>query len=197
MAIEDIGVLRSIPDMVIFEPVDCVQLYQAMPKIAAHYGPVYIRLFRKKPPASVFEEGYVFDLFSADVLKTGTDISIFASGIEVKEALEAAKQLSEEGIRAEVINVHTIKPLDEKTIIRSVSKTGCALTAENHNVIGGLGSAISELLAKHRPVPIEFIGVQDRYMMVGKAPFLLERFQLSAGYIKDAAIRAIKRKTWI
>jgi len=194
MSIEDIGVLRSIPNIVIFEPVDCVQLYQAMPQIASYYGPVYLRLFRKKPPASVFGEGYVFNLFKADVLKQGTDVSIFASGIEVKEALAAAELLSQEGISAEVINVHTIKPLDEETILNSVAKTGCAITAENHNVVGGLGSAVSEMLSRRRPVPMEFIGIQDRFAVVGKMPYLLEKFQMSAGHIKNAALKAMERK---
>jgi transketolase len=193
MGIEDIGVLRSIPGMVIFEPVDCVQLYQAMPQIASYYGPVYMRLFRKVP-ASVFGEDYVFDLFKADVLKTGTDISIFASGIEVSEALEAAGLLLQEGINAEIVNVHTIKPLDEETILNSVSKTGCAVTAENHNVTGGLGSAVSELLAKRCPVPVEFIGIQDCTVQVGKLPYLLEKYKMTAQDIKDAAIKAVKRK---
>ena len=194
MAIEDIGVLRSIPDMVIFEPVDCVQIYQAIPQIAAHYGPVYTRLFRKKPPASIFGEDYVFDLFSADVLRTGTDVSIFASGIEVKEALDAAELLSGEGVSAEVINVHTIKPLDEEAIVRSAAKTGCAVTAENHNVVGGLGSAVAELLSKRQPVPIEFIGIQDQFALVGKLPFLMERFHMTAKDIRDAAMKAMARK---
>ena len=195
MAIEDVGVFRSIPGMVIFEPVDCVQLYQAIPRIASYYGPVYTRLFRKKPPASVFGEDYEFNLFSADVLKVGTDISIFASGIEVKESLEAAELLSHEGIQAEVINIHTIKPLDEETILRSVSKTGCALSAENHNIVGGLGSAVSELLSKRCPVPMEFIGIQDHFGQVGKMPFLMERFKMNAGYIRNAAVKAIGRKS--
>ena len=195
MAIEDVGVFRSIPGMVIFEPVDCVQLYQAIPQIASHYGPVYMRLFRKKPPASVFGEDYKFDLFSADVLKAGTDVSIFASGIEVKEALEAAELLSREGICAEVINVHTIKPLDEEAILRSVSKTGCALSAENHNVVGGLGSAVSELLSRRCPVPMEFIGIQDRFGQVGKMPFLMERLQMNSEYIRNAAVKVIGRKS--
>ncbi|MBQ9931002.1 MAG: transketolase family protein, partial [Firmicutes bacterium] len=145
MAVEDVGVLRSLPGMVIFEPVDGDQLAAAFPAIMAYEGPMFIRLFRKVPPATIFADpDYKFDLFKADLLKEGADVSLFATGIEVKEALEAAELLAAEGISAEVINVHTIKPVDKETVLASVKKTGCAVSCENHTTIGGLGSAISE-----------------------------------------------------
>ena len=146
MSMEDIGVLRSIPGMVIFEPVDEVQLRAAMPVLNAYDGPVYVRLFRKQLPA-VFSEGYKFDLFKADTIKEGKDVTIFVSGMLTADVVEAAKQLAAEGIDAEVINVHTIKPIDAETVVASARKTGTVLTVENHNVIGGLQSAVLEALA--------------------------------------------------
>ena len=122
---EDIGVMRSIPGMVIYEPADGAQLAKALPSIYEYDGPVYIRLFRKVPDATYFEkEDYQFDLFKADVMKEGSDVTLFASGVEVKEAMEAAEILAAEGIKAEVINVHTIKPIDKETVLASVNKTG-------------------------------------------------------------------------
>ncbi len=151
MTQEDVGVMRSIPKMVIFEPVDGDQLVKALPQIYDYEGAVYIRLFRKVPKKTFFaDEGYKFDLFKADVMQEGTDVTLFASGIEVKEAMEAAVLLKErDGINAEVINVHTIKPIDKETVINSVKKTGCAVSCENHNIVGGLGSAISEVLEQN------------------------------------------------
>ena len=130
MSMEDIGVLRSIPGMVIFEPVDPVQLRAAMPVLNAYEGPVYVRLFRKELP-TVFEEGYEFNLFKADTIKEGKDLSIFVSGFLTKDVIEASKLLAEEGIDAEIINVHTIKPIDRETVVASARKTGAVLTVEN------------------------------------------------------------------
>jgi transketolase len=194
MSMEDIGVMRSIPDMVIFEPVDGDQLAKAIPQIVAHKGPMYIRLFRKVPEKTFFADNYDFNLFKADLLSEGSDVSIFASGIEVKEAMEAAEILKAKGISAEVINIHTIKPIDTEAIISSVKKTGCAVTCENHNVIGGLGSAVSETLSKEYPVPIEFIGSQDHFCEVGRMPYLSKKFGMDAESIVNASINSINRK---
>jgi transketolase len=180
---------------VIFEPVDADQLAKAMPAIFAYEGPMYIRLFRKVAPATFFAaDDYKFDLFKADVLKKGTDVTLFASGIEVKEAMEAADALAKDGISAEVINVHTIKPLDEETVIKSASKTGCVVSCENHNVLGGLGSAIAECLTKNKPVPVEYIGIQDRFGEVGKLPYLIDEMKMSSKYIVEAAKKVVGRK---
>ena len=141
MSMEDVGVVRSIPGMVIFEPVDEVQLRAAMPVLNAYEGPVYMRLFRKVLP-TVFPEDYQFDLFKADTLREGRDLSIFVSGFLTKDALDAAEKLAAEGIDAEIVNVHTIKPIDRETVIASARRTGAVLTVENHNVIGGLQSAV-------------------------------------------------------
>ncbi|MBE6032204.1 MAG: transketolase family protein [Clostridiales bacterium] len=195
MAVEDVGVLRSLPGMVIFEPVDGDQLAAAFPAIMAYEGPMFIRLFRKVPPATIFADpDYKFDLFKADMLKEGADVSLFATGIEVKEALEAAELLAAEGISAEVINVHTIKPVDKETVLASVKKTGCAVSCENHNIIGGLGSAISEVLISEYPVPMEFIGMRDHFSEVGKAPYLQKLYKMDAASIAEAAKAVIQKK---
>lgn len=177
MAMEDIGVLRSIPRLVIFEPTDAVQLEKALPEIATYEGPVYLRLFRKVAPA-VFGEDDPFSLFRADILREGTDITLFATSFMVHAALEAAEKLARQGISAEVINPHTLKPLDAETVVRSVSKTGAAVTCENHNIIGGLRSAVAEVVTAECPVPVRAVGIQDCFGQVGKLPFLREKFML-------------------
>lgn len=178
MSFEDVALMRAVPTMVVFEPVDEVQLRQAMPQLVAHYGPVYMRMFRKEAPV-VFGDDYVFDLFKADVLSEGTDVTILATGIMLKKAIDAAAKLAEEGISAEVINVHTLKPLDQETILKSVRKTGCIVTAENHNVIGGLYSAVSELLSAEYPVRMKRVGVEDSFGEVGNLNELSRRFGLT------------------
>lgn len=192
MSMEDIGVLRSIPGMVIFEPVDEVQLRAAMPVLNDYDGPVYVRLFRKQLP-DVFGEGYKFDLFKADTIKEGKDLSIFVSGMLTADVVEAAKLLAEEGIDAEVINVHTIKPIDRETVIASARKTGVVLTVENHNVIGGLQSAVLEALAQER-IPVCAVGVQDRFGEVGKLPYLREATGLTVENIVATAKKALSLK---
>ena len=172
MSMEDIGVLRSIPGMVIFEPVDERQLRAALPVINDYEGPVYIRLFRKEMPA-VFGEGYQFDLFKADTLREGTDLTVFVSGFLTPDVVAAADKLKAEGLSVEVVNVHTIKPIDRETVCAAAHKTGRVLTIENHNVIGGLHSAVLEALADD-PVPAFAMGVQDRFGEVGNLPYLRE-----------------------
>lgn len=192
MSVEDVGVLRSIPGMVIFEPVDALQLAKALPAIVEYEGPVYIRMFRKAAPP-VFEEDYSFDLFRADMMKEGADVSLFASGIMLRAAQEAAKLLGEEGIDAEVVNIHTLKPLDAQAVLRSVAKTRCAVTCENHNVMGGLYSAVCETLCREDPVPVEAVGIQDHFGEVGKLPFLQEKYRMRPEDIVAAAKKARQR----
>ncbi len=192
MSLEDVGVVRSIPGLVIFEPVDEVQLRAAMPVLNDYAGPVYMRLFRKVQPV-IFPADYRFDLFKADLLREGTDLSIFVSGMMTADALAAAEELAEEGIRAEVINVHTIKPVDRETVLASARKTGAVLTVENHNVIGGLHSAILETLAEEK-LPVCAVGVQDRFGEVGKLPYLREVMGLTKERIVEKAKRAISLK---
>ena len=192
MAVMDVNALRCVPGMVVFEPVDERQLRAAIPVLNDYEGPVYVRLFRKALP-DIFPEDYKFDLFKADVLREGSDVTIFATGILVKEALDAAEILAEEGVGAEVINVHTLKPVDRETILRSARKTGCAVTAENHSVIGGLHSAVLEALEEEK-IPVTAVGFTDRFGEVGKIPYLREAIGLTAEEIVKKARRAIKLK---
>ncbi len=192
MSMEDIGVLRSIPGVVIFEPVDEVQLRAAMPAISAYDGCIYIRLFRKETP-KVFDEGYTFDLFKVDTLKEGRDVSIFVSGMLTADTLEAEKMLAAEGISAEVINIHTIKPIDRESVVASARKTGAVLTVENHNVIGGLHSAVLEALAQEK-IPAMAVGVPDRFGEVGKVPYLKKVMGMTAEDIAEAARKVINLK---
>ncbi|MBR6704443.1 MAG: transketolase family protein [Lachnospiraceae bacterium] len=185
MSMEDIGVLRSIPGLVIVEPVDDVQLRAMMPVLQAYPHPVYLRLFRKETPR-VFGEDYRFELFKADLLRPGKDLTIFVSGFLTADALAAADELAREGVKAEVINIHTIKPIDRETVIESARRTGRVLTVENHNVIGGLHSAVLEALAGER-IPAAAVGIQDRFGEVGKLPYLKEALGLTRENILQKA----------
>ncbi len=187
MSMEDVGIMRAIPGITVFEPVDEVQLKAAMGQIAAHEGPLYMRLFRKEI-APVFGEDYKFDLFTADLLREGTDVTILATGILVHEALKAAEELAAQGISAEVINVHTIKPLDTDAVLKSVKKTGRCVTAENHSLIGGLKSAVAEYLSEAYPAPMRSVGVPDAFGEVGQLQPLKEKFGLTA----DGIIQKVK-----
>ncbi|SKA93645.1 transketolase subunit B [Caloramator quimbayensis] len=192
MSMEDIGVLRSIPGIVIFEAADAVELEKALYQIVSYDGPVYIRLFRKVAPV-IYNENYDFNLFKADVLKEGKDVTLLASGIMVNEALKACEILKEEGIMAEVINVHTIKPLDKETILNSVRKTGAVVTCENHNVIGGLKSAVAELLIEECPVYLKSVGVLDHFGEVAPMDYLMKKYNMTPENIVSAAKEAIKK----
>lgn len=193
MSMEDIGVLRSIPNMVIFEPVDNIQLAQALPQIIDYEGVVYIRMFRKSTPA-VFGDDYRFDLFKADTVREGKDVTLFATGIMVKESIKAADMLKSEGIEAEIINIHTIKPIDREAVIKSARKTGAVVTCENHNVIGGLKSAVAEVLVEECPVPLKAIGVQDHFGEVAKMDYLKKKYHMTAEDIVAAAKEVITKK---
>ncbi|HOO23031.1 MAG TPA: transketolase C-terminal domain-containing protein [Clostridia bacterium] len=194
MGLEDVGVLRSVPDLVIFEPVDAIQLEKAMPVIDAYEGMVYMRLFRKTID-DVFTPDYEFDLFKADTIKEGKDISIFASGIMVQESVKAVAMLENEGIKAELINIHTIKPIDREAIVNSVKKTGCAVTCENHNIIGGLFSAVSEVIVSEYPVPVLPVGINDTFGEVGKLPYLKNIYKLNASDIAEKCKKALGLRT--
>ena len=187
MSMEDIGVVRSIPGIVIFEPVDEIQLRAAMPVLDAYAGPVYVRLVRSEQPA-VFGEGYSFDLFRADTLREGTDLTVCVSGFLTRDCLDAAEELAAEGISCEILNVHTIKPIDRETIRVSAKKTGAVLTVENHNVTGGLHAAVLEALAAER-VPVLAVGVEDRFGEVGKLPYLRK----ALGLTKEDILAGMRR----
>lgn len=192
MSVEDIGVLRSIPGVLIFEPVDVTQLQAAMPVINEYEGCVYIRLFRKETP-DVFGPDYVFDLFKADKLREGSDLSIFVSGFLTDDVLKSAELLAAEGISCEVLNIHTIKPIDREAVLASAKKTGCVLTVENHNVIGGLHSAVCEALAGEK-IPAAAVGIKDRFGEVGMLPYLREVMGFTPEEIAKAAKKALELK---
>ena len=194
MGLEDIAVLRSTPTMVIVEPSDGVQLAQAIPQIIDYDGPVYLRLHRKETP-DIYGADYRFDLFKADVVKSGSDVTIVAAGVVMmQQALKAVALLAQKGIEAELIDMHTIKPVDVDTLVASAQKTRAVVTAENHNIIGGLASAVSEALAQHLPTPVCPVGVRDRFGEVGKLGPLLEAFHMTAEDIAEAAEEIIKHK---
>ena len=200
MSVEDVGVLRSIPGLVIFEPVDETQLRAAMPVLDANEGPVYIRLVRSEQP-DVFGEGYEFDLFKADVLRggrqsavpTGADLTVCVSGFLTRDCLDAAETLAAGGISCEVLNIHTIKPIDREAVVASARRTGAVLTVENHNVVGGLHAAVLEALATER-VPVWALGIQDRFGEVGRLPYLRKALGLTKEDIIEAARKAVELK---
>lgn len=193
MSVEDIGVLRSIPEITIFEPVDNIQLKKVLPQIVEYKGVVYIRMFRKTIP-NVFNDNDSFDLFKAHKIQDGNDVSIFCSGIMVQETIKANEILKRDGINADIINIHTIKPIDREAVINSAKKTGTVVTAENHNVIGGLKSAISEVLIEEYPVPLRAVGINDVFGQVGKMDFLKDQYNMNAEDIVNAVKEVIKIK---
>ena len=178
MSFEDIGVLRSIPNLTIIDVVDYVQLREVLINSVDHKGVLYIRFARKEIP-KVYDEDYKFNFNKADVLKEGKDITIFSTGIMVKGALEASEILEREGINAEVISVPIIKPIDEDTITKSLIKTKKAVTVENHNIIGGLYSAVCEVACKNSPTLIRGIGIKDHFGEVGSIKFLIEKYKMT------------------
>lgn len=184
--VEDIAMVRMLPTVKLVVPADYHEALAALKQAAAIEGPVFIRLGRPKVPF-VYEEGHRFRLGRADVLRQGKGVSLLACGIMVSRALEAAEILSRDGIEAEVVNVSTIRPLDEETILASARKTGRVVTAEEHSVLGGLGGAVSELLSGNLPTPLRRVGVQDRFGTSGPWEELMEYFGLTASEIAKAA----------
>ena len=190
---EDIALMRSIPGMVIINPADDIEARAAVFAAAEHDGPVYMRFGRLAVPR-LFNEDYKFEIGKAVTLKEGTDVTIIATGLMVNEAIEAAKTLEKEGVSVELINMHTIKPLDNEAVIKAAKKTGCIVTAEEHNIIGGLGSAVSEVVAEECPVPVVRVGVNDEFGKSGPAVELLHLYGLDAENIVEKAKLAISKK---
>lgn len=190
--LEDIGLMKMLPGMTVVVPCDYNQTKAATKAIADHEGPVYLRFGR--PVWPIFTEESEFVLGEAQIFSEGKDVSIFACGHMVWNAIEAAKKLKEKGVEAEVINIHTIKPLDEKAVLASIKKTGCAVTAEEHNFIGGLGDSIASVAAREWPVPIEYIGTNDTFGESGKPKELLVKYGLDVDYIVAAADKVMARK---
>ncbi len=191
--LEDIGMMKMLPGMTVINPCDYYQTKAATIAIADHHGPVYLRFGRPKVP-NFTPENQKFEIGKALKLVEGTDVSIFATGHLVWEALEAQKELNEKGISAEIINIHTIKPLDEAAILESVKKTKCALTAEEHMLNGGLGESIAQCLSRNLPSPLEMVGVNDTFGESGKPKDLMVKYGLDSKSIVAAAEKAIGRK---
>ena len=192
--LEDIGMMKMLPGMTVIVPADYNQTKIATQTIADYAGPVYLRFGRPKWPNFTKEDGSDFVIGKAQQLSEGTDVSIFACGHMVWKAVEAGKILEEKGFSVEVINMHTIKPLDEEAVLKSISKTKCAVTVEEHNIIGGLGDSIAQVAAKHLPIPIEYIGTKDTFGESGKPNELLVKYGLDTPFIVAAAEKVMARK---
>ena len=191
--LEDIGMMRMLPDMVVINPCDYNQTKAATIAIAAYKGPVYLRFGRPVVP-NFTPADQVFKIGEAVTLAEGTDVSIFATGHLVWKALEACEMLKEKGISAEIINIHTIKPLDVQAVLRSARKTGCVVSAEEHQVNGGLGDAIARVLVSQHPVPQEYVAVNDSFGESGTPEQLMKKYGLEAENIAAAAERVIRRR---
>lgn len=191
--LEDVSLMRGLPGMRVLVPADYAAACAALRLAANTPGPVYVRMGRASVPA-VYADGVELEVGRAYVLREGTDVTVVANGVEVEQALAAAEILAREGISAEVIDAFCVKPLDEDTILASVASTGCVVAAEEHNVIGGLGSAIAEVLARKAPVPMEFIGVHDVFGKSGEFKELLEYFGLGSVAIVEAVKKVMARR---
>lgn len=190
--LEDIGMMKMLPGMTVIVPCDYAQTKAATMAIANYEGPVYLRFGR--PVWPIFTENMPFEIGKAQIFQTGTDITLFACGHLVWKAIEAGLQLQEKGYSVELINIHTIKPLDEAAVLASIQKTGCAVTCEEHNILGGLGDSIAQVAAKHHPIPIEYVGTQDTFGESGTPTQLLEKYGLSTNAIVAAAEKVLARK---
>lgn len=193
-SVEDISLMRSIPNMTVICPCDDVETKAAVKAAAEYNGPVYIRLGRSAVPTLNDANKYEYKIGKAVILREGKDVTIFATGIMVNEAVKAADLLSLEGIEAEVINIHTIKPIDVDAIIRSVTKTRAVVTCEEHSIIGGLGSAVCEVLSENAPVPVKRVGIMDVFGESGKPAELLRAYGLTSENIAGAAKKVIEKK---
>ncbi|AHM55708.1 putative transketolase C-terminal section [Peptoclostridium acidaminophilum DSM 3953] len=192
-ALEDISIMRSLPNMSVIVPADGVETEKVIFSIAEYSGPVYTRLGRSGVP-TIFSDDYEFVLGKGVQLTDGDDVAIIACGIMVAESLEAAKLLEEKGIKARVINMSSIKPIDSELIVKAARETGAIVTAEEHNIIGGLGSAVAEVLVEEYPVPVKRVGVNDTFGESGDPKELVVKYGLTANDIVQAAIKAIERK---
>jgi transketolase len=190
--LEDIGMMKMLPGMTVIVPCDYNQTKAATLAIAEYQGPVYLRFGR--PVWPIFTNPTDFVIGKAQFFSEGTDVSIFACGHMVWKAIEAGRILEEKGISVEVVNIHTIKPLDTEAILKSISKTKCAVTVEEHNIIGGLGDSIAQVAARYLPIPIEYVGTNDTFGESGTPTQLLEKYGLSTPHIVAAAEKVIKRK---
>ncbi len=193
-ALEDLSIMRSIPNMTVICPADGVEAKAAILSAADYKGPVYIRLGRSKVPTIFNEDDYKFEIGKGIEMAKGTDATIIATGIMVAKALEAKELLEPVGINVRVINIHTLKPIDQTIIIDAARETGCIVTAEEHNIIGGLGSAVAEVISENYPVPLKRVGVQDVFGESGPGDQLLEKYGLTSEKLADAVKDIVNKK---
>jgi transketolase len=191
--IEDIGLMRILPNMTVIVPADGIETEKALRALIMHRGPAYMRLSRMDFPV-LFDAGYEFSLGRGTVMKAGSDVTIYATGLMVSQALKAIEQLEAEGISAQLINMSTIKPIDRELIVQAAGKTGAVVTAEEHSIIGGLGSAVAEVLSEHCPTPMRRIGVQDRPGTSGSPSELLDHYRLNPSHIISAVQDVLRQK---
>ncbi len=192
-AIEDLSLITSLPGFTVIVPADAIETAQAVRKAASSYGPFYIRLARLKTPL-VYTEDYRFELGKAVAMRQGRDVTVIATGIMISAALEAADNLKKKGVDCCVLNIHTLKPVDEEAIIKTAKATGAIVTAEEHLEHGGLGSIIAQVVARHCPVPMEFVAIKDTYAESGTPAELLEKYGLTARDIEQAVQTVLERK---
>ena len=192
--IEDIALMRAIPGMTVICPADAIETEAAVKALTEYDGPAYLRIGRL--PVEIVNDfpGYKFEIGKSVELRKGSDVTIIATGLMVPDALQAADLLQVEGIRARVINMHTIKPLDEEAVLKAAEETGCIVTAEEHNILSGLGAAVAEVTADRRPVPVKRVGVKDCFGRSGNALELLKLYHLTAADIAEAAREAVRAK---
>ena len=197
-SINDISIIRSIPNICIVEACDEVELRQALNAVVEHHGPVYLRMIRGDTESyekTIVLENHRFEIGRASVLREGNDVTLIGSGLMVSRCLEAAKVLENRSIHAEVINCSTIKPLDRKTILRSITKTRAAVTAENHSVMGGMGGAVAEMLSEEFPIPLKRVGIEDKFGESGPLEDLYLKYGLNTGVVTKAALSVLMMKS--
>ena len=193
-AIEDMAVMRALPNMTVLAPGDGVEIRKAVFAIASYDGPVYLRMTRDPSPV-VFDDAYEFRIGRAALVREGSDVTMITTGIMVGRAVEAAEMLAAEGISVHLLHTHTVKPLDVPAVVAAAAKTGLVVTAEEHNIIGGLGGAVSEVLGEHRPTPMKRVGVADVFGESAPNDELLQKYGLTAGHIAQAARSLLERRT--
>lgn len=193
-SLEDLACMRAIPNMVVMNPADAVSTKKAIFAAADYYGPVYVRLGRLNVPIIYDEADFSFEIGKGIEVKGGKDVTLVATGVMVAEALRAREILAEEKIDARVVDIHTIKPIDKEILVKAASETGAIVTAEEHNIIGGLGSAVAEVLVEHKPIPMKRVGTKDTFGESGKPDVLMEKYGLTAAAIVEAAKTAMAMK---
>ena len=193
-SVEDISLMRSIPNMVVINPADAVETEAAILAVAEYQGPCYVRLGRLAVDTINDENNYKFEIGKGITLADGNDVTIVATGMMVQLALQAKEELSKEGINARIINIHTIKPIDSDLLVKAAKETGAIVTAEEHSIIGGLGSAVSEVVSEECPVPVIKVGIKDTFGESGKPAQLLEKYGLTVEAIVNSAKKAISLK---